>query len=147
MYDTRLELSPTEMKRASTGYFRKNEPQDFVNFNKGYITGPTVISTVNDMLKYLQANLSEKNKAVQLTHKLTWGRKDGFGMGLGWMMDSENGVRYIYHDGNTRLGFNTFCIFYPTEDFGVIIFVNDNIGLSKVGEIENRIRKEIEGKY
>ena len=144
MYDTKTELTSKEIARASTGYFRKNDPQKFVNF-KGFIAGPTVISTINDMLKYLQANLSEKDPAIKLTHQLTWGKKDGFAIGLGWMIDSDsNGERYIYHDGSTRLGFNSLFIFYPEKNLGFIIIVNDNIGLNKLGDLENGIRKELE---
>ena len=36
-------------------------------------------STINDMLKYIQANLSEKDKAIRLTHQLTYGKEKGFG--------------------------------------------------------------------
>ena len=146
MQDTKTLLSANEMVRASTGYFRKNEAQEFVNF-RGFIAGPSMISTVNDMLKYLEANLSEKDGAIRLTHQLTWGKKNGFAIGLGWMMDNEsNGERYIYHDGSTRLGFNSLCIFYPEKDLGFIILVNDNLGLDKIGELENNIKKALDKK-
>ena len=144
MYDTKTELSQKQITRASTGYFKKNEPQEFVNF-KGLIAGPTVISTINDMLKYLQANLSEKDKALRLTHQRTFGKTEGFAMGLGWMIDNDsNGERFIYHDGNTRLGFNALCIFYPQRNLGFIIIVNDNIDLKKLGNLEDGIKKELQ---
>ena len=93
---------------------------------------------------HLKANLSEKDKAIKLTHQLTYGKKDEFGLGLGWMMDNTtNGDRYIYHDGNSKFGYNTLCIFYPKKELGFIIVVNDTIDQGKVGEIENNIEKAL----
>jgi CubicO group peptidase (beta-lactamase class C family) len=102
-------------------------------------------STINDMLKYIEANLSMKDKAIRLTHQLTFGMEKGFGMGLGWMMDNDsNGKRFIYHDGNTKLGYNTLCTLYPGEDLGFIIIVNDTVSQDKVGEIENNIKRALD---
>lgn len=143
MYDTKPFLSETEIKKTIQGYNSKSEPQQFFNL-KGFYFGPTMNSTINDMLKYLKANLSEKDKAIKLTHQLTYGKKDEFGLGLGWMMDNTtNGDRYIYHDGNSKFGYNTLCIFYPKKELGFIIVVNDTIDQGKVGEIENNIEKAL----
>jgi CubicO group peptidase (beta-lactamase class C family) len=121
MYDTKPFLTPEEINHAVQGYDNNSKPQQFINL-KGFYFGPTMNSTINDMVKYLQANLSEKDKAIRLTHQLTYGKKNGFGLGLGWMMDdSSNGGRYFYHGGNTKIGYNTLCTFYPAEDLGFII--------------------------
>ncbi len=102
-------------------------------------------STINDMLKYIKANLSTKDKAIRLTHQLTYGMEKGFGMGLGWMIDNNsNGERYIYHDGNTKIGYNTLCTLYPSEDLGFIIMVNDTVSQDKVGELENNIKQALD---
>src|ERR1700722_7462880 len=145
MYDTKTIISAEEIKRFAQGYDNKNQPQPYFNF-KGFADAPSMNSTINDMLKYIEANLSEKDKAIKLTHQLTWGKKDGFGLGLAWMIDTDNGVKYIYHSGSTRIGFNTLCLFYPGKDYGVIIIVNDNISEQKVGDIENKITAELEKK-
>ncbi len=80
-----------------------------------------------------------------MTHQLTYDKKNGFGIGLNWMMDTvSSGERYIYHDGNTKIGYNTLCIFYPTEDLGFIIIVNDTIDLNKVGEVGNNIKESLD---
>jgi CubicO group peptidase (beta-lactamase class C family) len=141
IFDTKPELSLTEIKRAAQGYDRKNQPQEFANL-KGFLMGPSMNSTTNDMVKFIEANLSEKNKAIKLTHQLTLGKKHGFG--LGWMLDTEsNGERYIYDDGNTKLGYNTLCTLYPGKNTGFIIMVNDNISQEKVGELENATRRNL----
>ncbi len=66
-------------------------------------------------------------------------------MGLGWMMDnSATGTRYIYHDGNTKIGYNTLLTLYPAERLGIIIIVNDTINQSKVGELENNLKRALD---
>lgn len=146
MHDTKPFLSTEEIKNAVQGYDNNSKPQQFLNL-KGYYFGPTMNSTIKDMLTYIQANLLEKDKAIKMTHQLTYGKKDGFGVGLGWMMDNNtNGERYIYHDGNTKIGYNTLCVLYPSEDLGFIIIVNDTISQDKVGELENNIKKALDAK-
>ena len=143
MFATKPELSLTEMKRTAQGYDRNNQPQEFVNL-KGFLIGPSMNSTTKDMVKFIKAGLSEKDKAIKLTHQLTWGKRDGFGLGLGWMLDNDNnGERYLYHDGNTKLGYNTLCTLYPGKNLGFIIIVNDNMSQDKVGELENTMRREL----
>ena len=146
MYDTKPFLTPEEINRAVQGYDNNSKPQQFLNL-KGFYLGPTMNSTINDMLKYLQANLSEKDEAIRLTHQITYRKKNGFGLGLGWMTDdSDNDGRYFYHDGNTKIGYNTLCTFYPTEHLGFIIIVNDTISQDKVGDVENNIKKALDKK-
>lgn len=142
MYHTKPFLSTEEIKHAVQGYDNNSKPQPFLNL-KGFYFGPTMNSTINDMLIYIQANLSEKDKAIKLTHQLTYGKKNGFGIGLGWMMDNDAKERYIYHDGNTKIGYNTLCTLYPDKDLGFIIIVNDTVSQNKVGELENNVKSAL----
>ena len=57
------------------------------------------------------------------------------------MYDLEDGVADYYHSGNTGLGFNTLCEFYPTEQLGFMIMVNDNISQEKVSQLETDLHK------
>lgn len=144
MYNTKPFLTNTEITNAVQGFNNSRKPQQFLNL-RGFYFGPTMNSTINDMLKYIKANLSMKDKAIRMTHKLTYGKDKGFGMGLGWMMDNNsNGERYIYHDGNTKIGYNTLCIFYPNKSLGFIIIVNDTVSQDKVGELENNIKQALD---
>jgi len=57
-------------------------------------------------------------------------------------MDNDStGERYIYHDGNTKIGYNTLCIFYPDEGLEFIIIANDTTSQENVGQIENNMKK------
>jgi CubicO group peptidase (beta-lactamase class C family) len=144
MYDTKPFLTATEINNAVQGYNNSGKPQQFLNL-RGFYFGLTMNSTINDMLKYIKVNLSEKDKAIRLTHQLTYGKEKGFGMGLGWMMDNiSNGERYIYHDANTKIGYNTLCTLYPSEGLGFIIIVNDTVSQDKVGELENNLKQTLD---
>ena len=144
MYNTKPFLTGTEITNAVQGYSNNGKPQQFFNL-RGFYFGPTMNTTINDMLKYIKANLLTKEKAIRLTHQLTYGKEKGFGIGLGWMMDNNsNGERYIYHDGNTKIGYNTLCTLYPSENLGFIIIVNDTKSQDKVGELENNIKQALD---
>lgn len=144
MFHTKTCLTNAEIKRLAQGYDKNDHPQRYVNY-QGYTGGPTMNSTVNDMLTFLQANMEEKDPAIKLSHRITWGNADGPAMGLGWMMDTDNGVRYIFHDGHTGIGFNTHCIFYPKQKMGLIIIVNDDVGQDKVWEMGEEIMADLDG--
>lgn len=143
MYHTKTLLTDNEMKQMAQGYDDHNIPQRYINY-KGFTGGPSMNSTINDMLIYLQANINESDSAIKLTHQITWENKDGFALGLGWMMGIFNGEKYIFHDGHTGTGFNTHCIFYPRQKTGFIIIVNDNINQDKVSEIQTSIKAELD---
>ena len=45
------------------------------------------------------------------------------GMGLGWEVESVNGVKILNHDGSDW-GVRTFAMFVPSRGIGVIVFTN-----------------------
>ncbi len=142
MYHTIPYLNELQKNDIVQGHNNKGQPVPFANL-RGFYFGPTMNSTINDMLTYIEANLKLKDKALRLTHQLTYGKDDGFGMGLGWMINrDERGARYFYHDGNTKIGYNTLCVLYPTYNYGIIIIVNDTVDQHMVGELENAIRHQ-----
>ncbi|NML38167.1 beta-lactamase family protein [Chitinophaga sp. G-6-1-13] len=134
-------LTQAELSHAAQGYNRQGNQVTYINL-EGYFIGPTMNATISDMVSYLQAQLAEKNKAVKLSHQITFHKTtDGFGLGLGWMTNLENGQRYFYHDGNTKLGFNTLCTLYPDQQLGIVLIANDVAGQERLGQLENNIRK------
>jgi CubicO group peptidase (beta-lactamase class C family) len=152
MHDTRTRIPVKQLGRFIQGYngdgvavkwydLKINKDTD-INTNLFYPGGPSMNSTVNDMMKYLRAQIAENDPAIKLTHQLTWGNnpKD-FAIGLNWMFDLEDGIRDYYHSGHTGIGFNTLGEFYPTEGVGLMIVVNENISQDKVSQLENDIHK------
>lgn len=142
MYRTIPYLNELQKNNIVQGHNNKGQSVPYANLS-GFYFGPTMDSTINDMLTYIEANLKLKDKALRLTHQLTYGKDEGFGMGLGWMINrDERGARYFYHDGNTKIGYNTLFVLYPTYDYGIIIIVNDTVDQHMVGELENAIRHQ-----
>ena len=139
MHDTKVQLSETDLHRVAQGYTSQGQAQPFGNL-KGFYDGPSMNSTVHDMLKYIQANLAETDPALRLSHQLTWGQFSEGAMGLGWKIEqsSADGLR-VMHSGSTGLGFNTLCTMYPAKQTGFIIFVNETTSQSQVTNLEQTI--------
>lgn len=143
MVDTKTQID-IHSDRLAQGYSNNNQPQPFLNLTD-YYNGPSMNSTINDMLKYLKANLAEQDPALKLSHQVTWKNPDNTGVGLGWMMDVDyRGVPIIYHDGHTGIGFNTMCVFYPGKNLGYIIIVNDNIDQQRVADLQANIQRVLD---
>ena len=143
MADTKTQIVIAS-KRLAQGYDRNNKPQPYLNL-VDYYNGPSMNSTIHDMLKYLEANLSEQDPAIKLTHQPTWKDPEGTTIGLGWMIDTDyKGTRIIYHDGHTGIGFNTLCLFYPGKDLGYIIIVNDNISQQRLTDLQKNIQQHLD---
>lgn len=150
LYDTRTRIPVDQLNRFAQGYgddgkaliwFDPNDrSQPDINTLLFWGGGPSMNSTMSDMLKYLKANLEEKDPAIRLSHQQTWSDSNGFGIGLCWMLNQDNNERNISHAGHTGIGFNTLCIFYPNEELGFMIFVNDNISQDKISELEKTIK-------
>jgi CubicO group peptidase (beta-lactamase class C family) len=61
------------------------------------------------------------------------------GMGLGWEVETVNGVKILNHDGSDW-GVKTFAMFVPSQGIGVIVFTNGENGTEV-------IRKVVEALY
>lgn len=142
MTDTKRVLSAAEHLRYAIGYDNRQQPQQHPNYT-GYWGGPNMSSTAADLLKYAAANLAKRVPAVTLAHQRTWGTAPDFGMGLGWMLDTDaDGNRRIYHDGQS-IGFNTRFVLYPEQDVSIVLLVNENISQSRLAQLEQYIKQEL----
>jgi CubicO group peptidase (beta-lactamase class C family) len=141
MLETLSEFTAENMRKLPQGYNTKGVPMPIFPVSQ-FITSPSINSTVHDMLKYMQANLLEKDTAVKLTHQVTFSDKQGDSVGLNWMLGKDDeGRPRIFHSGQTGAGFTTYCVFYPTRQTGYIIFVNDMISQGKLVDLQQEIMK------
>lgn len=85
-----------------------------------------VLSNIDDMLKYLRAQISETDNAIKLTHQPT---KNG--MGLAWGARNEGSYRNIQHNGSSY-GFTTNITVFPELQSGCVILTNSKIGMGKL---------------
>lgn len=135
-------LDEKQLEQAAQGYAKDGKPQTYVDL-KGYYIGPSINATMHDLLGYVKAQLEERDPAIRLSHQLTWGDPNGFAVGLNWMFNTEHGTRYFYHDGNTKLGFNSLCTIYPARQLGVFVIANDVQSQEKIGKMENTLVNSI----
>jgi CubicO group peptidase (beta-lactamase class C family) len=106
------------------GYWRW-KPDD------GYIPAGALISTISDMMKYLQLHMREELPYLSMSHEplarvSTAKRYEELGIridatGIGWMIDAKNNL--IWHNGGTSK-FNSYLAFDKEKQLGVIILSN-----------------------
>lgn len=136
---TRPALTKTEAKGLLMGHDEKGNASP-LSVDEGFRAAPSMVSTPNDMLKYIKANLNENNPVIKLSHQPTFTTPGGMKMGLNWMMDKEdNGLPYIMHTGRDGVGFTALCYLYPDKQTGIVILVNDGTGEDKVSALKNNI--------
>lgn len=139
MAQTSQLIPKAAFNRTAQGYGSNNQPMPYLNLTSYYM-GPSINSNLDDMLTYVAAQLADTDPAIKLTHQQTFKDSSGFGIGLGWMIRTDNGQRYFYHDGNSKFGFNTLCTFYPGLQLGIVILVNDTRDLEKISQAEHYIK-------
>jgi D-alanyl-D-alanine carboxypeptidase len=131
MYQTQASFAATDNLATSYSWQDRLEivglPADHYVMGTG-----SIISTANDMTKWLQAldrgQLLSKASYQQLwtSTSLNSSRKTGYG--LGWFVGNYNGHPYTEHGGNVG-GYTTGVYRYPQDQLGIIVLTN-NIELS-----------------
>ena len=97
-----------------------------------YIPAGAVVSTIDDMMKYMQLHMSEALPYLSLGHEIhaqvhaTTEKYEKMGIridaaGLGWMIDTQNNI--IWHNGGTD-NFNSYMAFDKEKQIGVVILSN-----------------------
>ncbi|HTD98980.1 MAG TPA: serine hydrolase domain-containing protein [Mucilaginibacter sp.] len=133
MKSTTQHLSPALKQRMVTVYNEDGKATSLWDFAALAPCG-ALRSTLNDMLIYAKANITNGNtkleKAFELTHRITFD-KDAK-LGLGWHIIMVNGVEYIFHNGGTY-GSNSFLAFNPEKNIAVIVLSNSGLSVDAVG--------------
>lgn len=144
MHDTGNRLTDEQMDRFVKGFNANREPQEsFFDMGlRAYRGGPGMNSTAADMLKYVKAQLEEKEPAIKLTHVLTYTKPgEDMGLGLAWRLETTcDGESYIDHSGRAGSGHMAICTIYPKEQMGIVILVNETIGQGRVSALERMVK-------
>jgi len=101
-------------------------------------------SSIGDLVKYLNFQLEEKDPAVKMTHQPVWGDANVFALGLNWFINKTGDGKLTIHDDGTTLGFTTYFMLYPEQNFGVVLLANQYSQTSntELGKIAERIFNE-----
>jgi serine-type D-Ala-D-Ala carboxypeptidase/endopeptidase len=156
MSDTRITLSEDQKKRLAPGYNAELKPEK--NWDIPTLAGAGALrSTVDDMLKYVKANLTKEDtplsKAMQLSHEKRHTMPDGLAIALGWHIARDNMT--VWHNGMTG-GYSSWVSIVPSYNVGVVVLANTaTMHTTELGEKLTRVacgqkveptpsRKEIE---
>ena len=137
MGSTRIKLSPELQARLATGHNQTGVP--VMNWDIPTLAGAGALrSTVNDMLRFVAANLglikSDLSGVMNKTHlvRKSTGRPD-LEIALGWHVLKKFGTEIVWHNGGTG-GYHSFIGFDKKKRIGVVVLSNsandiDDIGL------------------
>lgn len=97
-----------------------------------------LLTSVQDMLTFLQYQMDEKNEACRLSHKVTLNKSETYAMA--WQIENKRlGGNLYWHNGAT-FGFTSFCAFSPRNKIAIILLSN---AAASVDHIAIRILKTL----
>jgi len=130
--------------------YREDDDQvlQHIPFRRILLSGPagTVNSSVNEMARWIAFNLNggrigdrrlinettlAEIHAPQMSMMMPTGHPEisGHSYGMGWMLGTYRGHRYVEHGGGID-GFITSVILFPDDDLGMVAFTNAMSGVS-----------------
>jgi len=136
MDSTGIKLTPAMQARLAAGHNAALLPVP--NWELPTLAGAGALrSTVNDMLKFVAANLGLKTSpllaAMQKTHQMQHetGIPD-LEIGLGWHILKKSDTSIVWHNGGTG-GYHSFIGFDPKARRGVVVLSNSSNDIDDIG--------------
>lgn len=136
MADTKIKLTPAMSARLATGHGPMLLP--VANWDLPTLAGAGALrSTVNDMLKFVAANLGLKKSpllaSMQKAHQFQ--RDTGIAdlsIGLGWHILKKFDTELVWHNGGTG-GYHSFIGFDKKNRKGVVVLSNAATDIDDIG--------------
>jgi D-alanyl-D-alanine-carboxypeptidase/D-alanyl-D-alanine-endopeptidase len=133
MNQTRITLSPELNGRRARGYTEDGAPSR--KFNAPLFVGSGgIVSSANDMVKFLSANLGLTNSSLatsmQKTQEVCFAG-DGHRVGLGWLYPMNAGSEVIAHGGRTR-GYRSMLAIDKRKGRGVVVLSNSTVPIGDI---------------
>ncbi|MBE7168957.1 MAG: serine hydrolase [Williamsia sp.] len=144
MTETMQFIHGKDSARVAAGYGYRGSYTGPLN-DKALAGAGALRSTAADILRYAQANIACKsralNKAIQLTHTPTWEMPK---IGLGWFLEDHPAFldEYLTH-GGTTYGYRSDLIIVPKKQLAVIVLSNSNTNVLSEDQIARDIIKGI----
>lgn len=125
MHHTFYQIFGEDQSRPAQPYSENGNP---ILYQQGGMFGPAgdIHSDLADMMQYLQAQIEEKNAAIQLTHQLTRNNT-----GLGWGTRGNGAKRDIQHNGSS-LGFRSHISAFPELKSGCVLLANSKADMGRL---------------
>jgi len=137
MGDTRIALTPDQKRRLAPGHLSSGAVAP--NWDLPGLAGAGALrSTVDDMLRFLDANLGDRYDGA---HVRRFDVGEGLSIGLGWHLLPYQGATIVWHNGGTG-GYHSFAGFVKRTRTAVVVLGNsttetDAIGVSLLGLLQN----------
>jgi D-alanyl-D-alanine-carboxypeptidase/D-alanyl-D-alanine-endopeptidase len=135
MRETAIVLSPELRSRLAVGHDAAGTP--VANWDLPTLAGAGALrSTLDDMLRFLQANLDAGGPlgpVLAQTHaaRHSLGTPDG-SIGLGWHVRRTSDGEIVWHNGGTG-GYHSFIGFDPKAGTGVVLLHNSAASVDDIG--------------
>lgn len=136
MTSTGITLTPEMRSRMAHGHGETLQPVP--NWDIPTLAGAGALrSTVNDLLKFLAANigLTETPLAPAMKSMLVVRKPTGVAnleIALGWHVLSKEGEQIVWHNGGTG-GYHSFMGFDPKTKSGVVVLSNSGNNIDDIG--------------
>ncbi|MBI3857474.1 MAG: beta-lactamase family protein [Planctomycetes bacterium] len=130
MADTVITLNPDQKRRLAPGHSASGKPAS--NWDLPGLAGAGALrSTVNDMLRYLEANLGDSFAEAHLTRASIGG---GRRIGLAWHLTplAASGPTMVWHNGGTG-GYRCYAGFVKSSRTAVVVLGNSTSDTDKLG--------------
>lgn len=116
-------FAPVKSPDLAKGYNAKGIAMPYTDL-KDLLPSGGLVSSTNDMLKFIRYQLNETNKAVALSHSITVRNKQGT-VALNWHIDGAGTDQaQIWHTGGT-FGFSSYLVLLPKQQAGVILMASE----------------------
>ena len=134
----KMDASTTKSENATqlvTGRNEKGEPTK--NWDMSSLAGAgAIISTVEDVSKFVLAHFDDNNEALALTQVKTAAVNATMNIGLGWhLRKSNSNTEWLWHNGGTG-GYTSSVTIDPKTRNGIIILSNVSAYHSKMSNID-----------
>lgn len=135
MKDTKIDLTPSMKSRLALGHDQAGKIVE--NWDIPSLAGAGALrSTVNDMFKYLAANLDSTSKPLGPTLAMTHHTRrpttiPNMTIGLAWHILKGPGGTIVWHNGGTG-GYRTWTGFDPVKRVGIVLLTNSAVGADDV---------------
>lgn len=122
--------------RLATGLSKRGKPTSYWDF--GALQGAgTILSTAEDLSRFIIANFDESNKTLKLQREPTFKISESREMALGWfILKQASGDQWYWHNGGTG-GFRSSLVINTELGKGVAVLSNISSGHSHAAKIDS----------
>lgn len=136
MKDTRIRMSPEQLARHADGYNSTGQKIPTRELPMVYWSAGSLRSTLNDMLKFLKANMvpdkSKLAKAIKMTHEPHFPSIPHTRTGLAWNITFTGISTVIWHEGQIQSHY-AFIGLDRKQGIGTVILSGSGIPLTDIG--------------